>query len=197
MVNYQALLQKYMHMVAGEEGTTFISDKPDWITDDEWKELVFANQSVLRNWGSGIVETTIPEVYDTENDVMLIGKEAEAYQAKVDRICASDPYLALRQDLCCLLGKYSCDLVDTKGLFKDVAIRALEKSLLELKTINIGLSPKDYWELILYLGGEITAVENGFKGKAPSQNGIEFFVNPCAQSIGLEVILDKYIKTPA
>ena len=40
---YRLLLLKYMRHVTEQEGLTFVSDgveKPDFITDDEWNELI-------------------------------------------------------------------------------------------------------------------------------------------------------------
>lgn len=38
-IDYRKLLIKYIHHVCQEEGTSFIDFKPDYISEEEWKEL--------------------------------------------------------------------------------------------------------------------------------------------------------------
>lgn len=40
-MDYKELLKKYINHVGDQEGIDFTDrDKPDWFTDEEWKELI-------------------------------------------------------------------------------------------------------------------------------------------------------------
>lgn len=40
MIDYHVLLAKYIRLVGEAEGVSFIDDKPDYMTDDEWTALI-------------------------------------------------------------------------------------------------------------------------------------------------------------
>ncbi len=60
---------------------------------------------------------------------------------------------------------------------------------------KVKLSPKDYWELACHMSEiYVTEEKDGFRGMVEPTNGVEFFMDTETPSIGLESVLDKYIR---
>lgn len=60
---------------------------------------------------------------------------------------------------------------------------------------QVKLSPKDYWELACHMGKlYVTEDKGGFRGIVEPTDKTEFYMDMETPSIGLESVLDKYIR---